>query len=170
MMSKSKITPINENNKVSSRQEIYNMFVNYFNNPFMTKKKNINNEYTMYVCKAYCLLSNECRYIVAIVNNDIYPVDHVNKLSDLKWVSFQTRTLKEQYSSESHSYTPIAKGPLTASISRIEQNEEASTYSCTTIPILVTLLHTEKKTKDSYQPNGTIIAALETWETIITFE
>ena len=46
-MSKSKITPINENNKVSSRQEIYNMFVNYFNNPFMTKKKNINNEYTM---------------------------------------------------------------------------------------------------------------------------
>jgi hypothetical protein len=146
------------------------MFINYFNNPSMTKKKNINNEYSMYVCKAYCLLSNECRYIVAIVNNDIYPIDHINKLSDLKWESFQTRTLKEQYTSESHSYTPMAKGPLTAPISRIEQNDEATTYSCLNIPIIVTLLHNEKKTKDSYQPNGTVIAALETWETIITFK
>jgi acetyl-CoA C-acetyltransferase len=35
--------------------------------------------------------------------------------------------------------------------------------------IIVTLLHTEKNTKEVYQNNGTVIHALETFQTVITF-
>jgi hypothetical protein len=152
----------------SVNDNIYTMFTNYFNNPIMTKIKN-EDKYSMYYTKSYCLLSKECRYIIVITDMDDYPLGTENQMKNLKWISLQTRTLFEQYDIKSHGYTPIAQGPLLAHIYKEKKDEYATTYICKDLPLVVTLLHTERKNADSYQAKGTIIAALETWETIITF-
>lgn len=145
---------------------VYSLFVNYFNNPTMTKIKDMNN-YSMYACKVYCLLSKECRYIIAITHMDNYSSGTVEELKTIKWISLQTRTLFEQYNVQTHAYEPKAEGPLATGIVRIKKDNNTSTYESTELPIIVTLLHTPKKS--NYQDKGTIVVALETWETIVTF-
>jgi len=152
----------------SINENIYKMFVEYFKNPIMTKMKN-ESKYSMYASKAYCLLSKECRYIIVFVDRDNFPIKTEKNLSDLYWISLQTRTLTDQFDIKSHGYQPVAEGPLLEKIERVNITKEASTYKCEELPLIVTLLHTPKKNSDTYQNRGTIIAALETWETIITF-
>lgn len=69
---------------------MYKAFVNYFKNPTMVKIKNVD-KYSMYMIKNYCLLSKECRYMVALIAKDIYDVGYKQSLSNLRWVSFQTQ-------------------------------------------------------------------------------
>jgi len=151
---------------------VYKLFVNYFNNPIMTKIKDEGNNYSLYASKVYCLLSKECRYIIAITNKDQYRVGTTEELLTMKWVSLQTRTLKEEFKTkvDFHGYEAKAEGPLTAVIRRVKVEDSSSTYLCQDLPITITLLHNERKKSYSYQDKGTVIAALETWETIITFD
>ena len=154
---------------IPERDDIYNMFCDYFNNPIMTKIKN-EDSLSMYITKTYCLTSMSCRYIISFVQIDTNPIGSEQPLESLKWVSLQTRTLENKYNSKSHGYQPTLEGPLLAKIERHEITKEASTYFCETFPIKVTLLHTNKNTSMSYQQKGNIINALETWETIITWK
>jgi hypothetical protein len=149
-------------------EEVYSIFVEYFNNPLMTKIKNDNN-LSMYLTKTYCLTSTTCRYIIAFVPLDYNKIGTQEELKDLKWISFQTRTLEDKFNVKAHGYIPEEKGPLMAKINRIKITKEASIYSCEKYPITVALLHNNKKNEQTYQPKGNIIIALETWETIITF-
>ena len=150
------------------KDNLYDMFTEYFKNPVMTKIKNVD-KFSMYISKLYCLLSKECRYLILFVTLDYNGVSSKQTLDKLRWESLQTRTLTDQYEIQSHGYEPVAKGPLTAVIERIKVDKEASTYSCSKFNIIVTLLHTEKNNADVYQKKGTVIAALETYNTIITF-
>jgi hypothetical protein len=157
-----------DENFAPERDGIYQMFAEYFNNPPMTKIKNENN-YSMYMAKAYCMTALSCRYIIAFVHLDDNNIGTELFLSELSWVSFQTRTLENKININSHGYTKELKGPLTAKINKIKVTKEASTYACEEIPIIITLLHTKKNTAETYQQRGDVIHALETWETIITF-
>ena len=148
---------------------IYELFTSYFNNPTMKKTRNQGN-FSLYACKIYGLLSKESRYIIVITNIDRNSIGTVEELRTIKWVSLQTRTLNEHLNVETHGYVPISEGHLTAQIYKTDANKEATTYSCDDLPLTVTLLHTEKKGATSYQTKGTIIAAIETFETIITFD
>ncbi len=152
-------------------EEIYDHFIDYFGDPILMKIKDQDGKFTLYGIKTYCLLSKECRFIVCITHKDKDKIGTKKYLSEIYWLSLQTRTLpSDYYNVETHNYTPVAKGPLLAKIERIKITKEASTYKCINLPIIVTLLHTDKKNADVYQNQGTVIAARETWETIITFE
>ena len=155
----------------SVNEDIYEMFTNYFNNPTMVKTKN-EDRYSVYVCKLYCLLNKECRYIIIFTKIDTNNINDELPLKSLEWVSLQTRTLPyDEYNNiKSHGYIPKEIGPLLTKINRIKITDEASTYTCDDYPIIITLLHTRTKSSLSYQNRGTVIAALETWETIITFD
>ena len=150
------------------KENLYEMFAEYFKNPVMTKLRNVD-KFSMYISKLYCLLSKECRYLIVFVLEDNNNIGHKQNLESLRWESLQTRTMTEQYDIQYHGYEPVAKGPLTALIERIKVEPEASTYICDKFKIFITLLHTEKNTADTYQPRGTVIAALETYNTIVTF-
>ena len=50
-------------------ERLYAEFDTYFNHPKMRKIKDVNG-HSMYMAKSYCLLSNECRYIVAFTKQD----------------------------------------------------------------------------------------------------
>ncbi len=143
------------------------MFIEYFNNPMFTKIKNIDTEYSLYMCKLYCLLSREFRYIIVIVKLDLLPIKTEQKLSNLKWISLQARTLKESYDLPLYTYDRYMKGPLFSTVNMIENNDEYCTYKSDEFPLLITLMYTpDKKT---YNKTGTLVSCLETFETIIMF-
>lgn len=146
--------------------KIYEDFDSYFNHPIMTKMYDMEG-HSVYMTKTYCLLSTECRYILAIVAKDNMPNGTRERLLDLPWVSFQTRTLPSIYQIQSHSYTPARKGPLHVKIHRTNATQEAVTYECNDLPIVVTLLNVKQSSME-YQKEGHLIAALETFQTIIT--
>jgi hypothetical protein len=155
------------------KENIYKLFADYFNNPVMTKMKD-EKKLSMYVCRLYCLLNKECRYIIAFTNETEQSIGTIVNLSNLEWVSLQTRTLPDTFENfhdlkTSHGYQPSLEGPLKTKIKRVKTTKETSTYECEDYPIIVTLLHTDKNTVEVYQQNGTVIHALETFQTVITF-
>ena len=161
-------SPINDN--------MYKIFVDYFSNPTLIKLKNESNG-SMYACKTICFFNRDCRFIIVFTQLDTTPIGKEVELKDLNWICLMTRTLpSDTYKIDtSHGYIPAQKGPLTAPIKRISVTKPepkaprgASVYDCEEFPIIITLLHTVQKNEISYRDRGTIIAALEEWETIIT--
>ena len=146
---------------------IYKAFDDYFNHPIMTKIKNVEGQ-SVYMCKLYCLLSRECRYIVCVTVLDNSELKSKRKLIDLSWISIQTRTLVDNHDISVHDYQHRVSGPLQTIIERTQSTKETSTYKCDNLPLIITLLHT-KPLKNQYSKNGTIITALETFETVVTF-
>jgi hypothetical protein len=146
-------------------QQMYTHFDTYFNHPIMVKTKDDKN-YSMYMTKTYCLLSNMCRYIIVFVPKDNNPVNTKEKLSNLLWESLQTRTLTNNHTLLSHVYQPRKLNELNLPIHRLNVSDTSSTYSCNDLPITITILH--QNNKNEYQDKGNIIAALETYQTIIT--
>lgn len=149
------------------KDALYSYFDNYFNHPVMTKIKNVS-DLSVYMSKTYCLLTNECRYIVTFVRQDYNPVGTKKELKSLSWVSIQTRTLGDKHDLPPHDYQPKAIGPLNKKIVRTKQTNEASTYRCEGLPLTVTLLHTKSDTDAEYQEYGNVISALETYQTVVT--
>ncbi len=158
---------INIENKDNMLEILYTNLDIYFNHPIMFKTKDTN-DYSVYMCKLYCLLSKHCRYIIAIVLNDGHPLKTQQKLKNLKWVSLQTRTLKDQHDLPSHNYQPSKSNFINKNIIRVEISDKKSTYKCKDLPIEILLLHKQEKDHNTeYQNDGTVVAALETFETII---
>jgi hypothetical protein len=150
------------------KEKMYKDFDDYFNHPIMVKIKDVNN-HSMYMCKMYCLLSNQCRYIVVFLEQDKHVINSKHMLKSLRWKSLQTRTLSDQHKLPAHGYQPKREGPLNSIITRTSVNKEASVYSCNEYPITITLLLDENdNNREEYKDRGNIIAALETYSTVIT--
>lgn len=147
--------------------ELYNAFSVYFNNPYMTKIKNVYN-YSMYMSKTYCLLNKYCRYIIVFVNKNTDSLGSQKMLNQLEWNSLQTRTLADKHNLPPHNYKPTRNTILNTPIQRIKLTEKSSEYSCEKFPLKITLLHT--KEKPTYSEKGNVVSALETYETIITLD
>ena len=150
------------------KNTLYSAIAEYFNDPVMTKTKDTE-QYSIYMCKTQCMLANVCRYVVAMNKTDLNPVGTQINLSSMSWDSFQTRTLSGKYPNvTSCGYIPNKKGPLSAIIERISQDEKSSEYKCNNFSIKVTLINS--KGSPAYQPKGTLISALETFNTVILFD
>lgn len=149
------------------KEVIYQAFTAFFSNPTMTKIKDVG-QFSMYMSKTYCLLNRDCRYLVAFVNRDGRAPGTPEEMRNTRWESFQTRTMPENHQLPPHAYKAERGGPLDVPILRTEIGAEASTYSCERLGLTVTLLHT-KKGPSEYQDRGTLVAALETYQTIVTF-
>ena len=84
----------------------------------------------------------------------------------LQWSSLQTRTLDIiDKDIPSHSYTRKNPGLLSSVISSTKEDDKSITYECDVLPITITLLKTENHI---WQKKGTINAAIESFNTIIT--
>ena len=150
----------------SSREKMYKDFDDYFNHPTMVKIKDVEG-HSMYMSKTYCLLSNECRYIIVFVPQDNMPIRTKETLVKLRWVSLQTRTLADNHELPPHGYQPRRHPDLNFPIERVKVETDCSTYTCKDLPLTITLLHGKNGPSD-YQQQGNVIAALETFQTILT--
>ena len=158
-----------DNNFKPEREKIYGYFADYFNNPIMTKIKDVNT-LSMYAVKAYCLTANSCRYVIVFVPFNYDKINSKRNLIELKWENFQTRTLDNKMNNiDTLSYSPQENGSLMSKINRISIDDNSCSYNCEDYPLTITLLSDNKKNLNSYQSSGNIIIALETWSTICTW-
>ena len=145
---------------------IYESFANYFDNPIMTKHKDVE-KYSMYICKIHCLLNKDSRYVIVFTQKDENKQGFQTKLSDIRWLSFQTRTLSESYPYQRHDYKPKSSSPYNAVIKSVRKDKSQITYECDELNITVVLLIPEKGSH-FYQDKGNLAAAFETYNTIIS--
>jgi len=146
---------------------LYDNVAKFFNNPIMSKFKDADT-YSIYICKIKCYFLTEYRYLLAFVEKNDFPLDSKELLSNIKWEVFQTRMLSDNYTYPQHEYMPNMNKFLSCKITQIRNDEHAATYTCDELPLVVTLLH-KKAGVNEFQPKGTLVAALETYRTIITF-
>tara|TARA_Y100000389_G_C17459622_1_gene520709 strand:- start:196 stop:699 length:504 start_codon:yes stop_codon:yes gene_type:complete len=150
------------------RDELYEHFYKYFNNPTMFKIKDIN-DYSMYITKVHCLLNNNFRYIIVFVFKDNEQVMNQQQLSQLKWENIQTRTLEDYHNIPQHKYQPTRNTELYTPIQRTLKDVDKSVYSCKKYPLLITLLH-NKGGANQYQDTGNVVTALETYNTLVSIQ
>lgn len=156
--------------------DTYKIFVDYLKNPVFVKVRTQEDDTTklsLYVNQAPCMLIHEARYVLVFIIEDNEPIGTKKNLSDLMWVSLQFRNLPPYtYNGPLHQYSfiPCIELQQNAKITKIKVTKEASMYSCEQLPLIVTLLHTSKRTALDYQQNGNLLAAIVSWETIITWK
>lgn len=150
------------------KDSIYGCFVQYFNNPTLVKIKDVD-VYSVYMIKIHALLGNAYRYLILFVDADKKTVGSKVEMDQLKWVSLQTRTLEEYHNIPTHSYTVVNSGPLTQRITLKDRDDVKTDYKVESLPLTVTLLNTKKSSSFQYSSTGSIIVALETYQTIICF-
>jgi len=144
-------------------EALYAGFVEFLGNPKMYKIKDVES-YSMYMVKTECMLSNECRFLIALVRQDAMPMHHAETLDNLQWVSFQARTLTDRHDIPAHGYT-ARYGPLKAVVTKTGETDETTTYGCEDFPITIVMLNRKNQ---AYQDRGTVGHAIETFQTIIT--
>jgi hypothetical protein len=144
--------------------EVYKHFAEYYGNPTMIKIKDVDG-YSMYMIKAYSFLNQEHRYLIALVTQDLNQPGQPQKLSNLEWIYFQTRTLPDKHKIPFVQYSVKKGSGLFAPIYKTEEDSDASVYKCDKLPVTVTLLHT--KANPVYGAKGTISSALETYQSIV---
>jgi hypothetical protein len=152
---------------------IYDLFVIYFGNPSLTKIKEVESNsryYSIYMCKMNALLGVEFRYLIATIEKDSEPTHYRKRLTELKWISLQTRTLTDDHDIPMHSYVPKKLPGLSKSIVLKGKDARHYMYSVEGLPLNLALLVKEKsKGGNDYHARGDIPTALETYQTIITF-
>lgn len=91
----------NLNHNYIMKQDIYNSIVDYFGDVIMTKLNSKSTSdgisYGLYYCRVGCMLCVDNRYLLVIVkeNNENVPVGTQMYLSNLHWISFQTRSIDD---------------------------------------------------------------------------
>jgi hypothetical protein len=134
----------------------------------MQKIKNLNGGYTMYCCKIKSMLTKDKKYIFLIINSQNTPDSDQTYLGDISWDILQTRTIEENYNVPVHSYQIKPSPPHPIKV--FEKNDDAYKYTCQTFPnIIVSLMFTKNQTR-VYGDRGDLGLAIETYNTIISFE
>lgn len=146
------------------KEHIYETFVDYFGNPSLTKTKN-EGGYSIYMAEVYSQLSRDYRYLVVLVPQNDKDIGATERLMYLPWVSLQTRTL-DYTNVDSFVYTPKHLPLLKSKIILTNKLPTSFSYRVDKLPLCVTLLPNSQE----YQKEGTLLHALETFQTIITFE
>jgi hypothetical protein len=134
----------------------------YFDNPVMYKTKNTPSS-SVYMVN---LKGFPTRYIVGITPIDPHPAGTGIHLSSLPWIVFQTRTLDEDHSVPTHSYSIKREPPYDSPIIRVERTKDYSRYSCEGVYIDISLLYSKNQSYD-YSDKGCLYASLENYNTII---
>lgn len=150
------------------KEEIYKSFTDYFENPMMTKIKDVGH-YSMYLCKIYCLLSTNNRYVIIFVRKDKRKHGSSESLKYLQWDSLQTRSIEDNHNLPKHKYRPRNTQELSQKININKREQNHSKYDCEKYPLTITLLHVKKDSLFEYNTTGTIVTAIETYNTIISF-
>ena len=146
--------------------EKYNILVNIYNNPVLTKTKQDGINST-YMGTTMCMLINECRYLVAVVPNDLNDIGTQKNLSELYWSNFQTRTLKGKFNCNVCGGN-INKDAKTVKLELLKRTNDYTQYESVDKIFKVSLLHTRKDNLYEYPNEGDLISALEMYQTIIS--
>lgn len=191
----------NSNDTIKTKEElelqeqkeyIYKYILGYFSDITFTKVRNdrLNEKsYSIYYAKLECLVCTEMRYLIAIIPYDMTINGNREKLSNLKWVSFQTILFSkdpEFYIKEFSSYPgkeslikldlraehySVNDNEFTKSIIEIEERkDDRSIYIARKYPILkIELFNSKNGNKNEYSDKSTIASALLSFNCTLSF-
>ena len=106
-------------------------------------------------------------YLGMWVEGDVLPISADKTLGDLDGTDFAIGMANQEWD-DGVEYQPKDRGFLNAVIKQISKDENMTTYRCEDFPIEIGLLRTTKDTYNEYAPSGTILSAIETYQTIVT--
>ena len=138
----------------------------YFSNPILTKIKN-DQGFSFYTCKIQSLLINSNRYLVAITNRDAYLIGQALALSDIRWISLQTRVLNQAEKTSEHVYTPRQSNLFNIQITQKERDNNVVLYNIRSYPNYELSLLENQANLFEYPVSGTLNSALETYHCVI---
>uniref|UniRef100_A0A6C0EML6 Uncharacterized protein n=1 Tax=viral metagenome TaxID=1070528 RepID=A0A6C0EML6_9ZZZZ len=150
-----------------TREGLYQAFTQYFANPTMKKLKDVNG-YSMYIAKTDSQLGIEFRYIIVFIPQDEALVGSAEKMDKLRWVSLQTRMLREEHRLPIHAYYPERLPILDKKIILTYKDDRQYKYNVTDLPLTVTLLPVGSTKGAEYVSTGNLVSALETYQTIVS--
>ena len=153
---------------------IYKNIVDYYNNPIFVKINDTPQyrygiSFSIYYCKIGCMLCVDDRYLIAMVKNDDMPIGNNEKLSNLKWISFQTRTLEANLNLKA---IDIVTKPNPFINTSVELNEVVNTSECIKYIYYYNSLKIELLSTDediTYSNKGTIKSCLESYNCVLSF-
>ena len=157
------------NGFANPKYELYALISEYFDNPLMTKVK-VEKNFSFYVAKIPTMMLRESRFIIAIIRENNLPIGTTERLSEIPWESFQTRSLEEDWKVKPISYSEKNDKKYQSSIklNRRDYNNDIFYYQSDIYPIEIALL-SPKNSFPTYPSEGTIKRALETFQTVIVF-
>lgn len=143
---------------------LYKCFTEYFNNPVMTKMDSKEGK-SIYGVK---VKGNgvDNKFIIVFINEDNLNMGKTKHLSELYWDSLQTRTLDTTYNVATHNYEIRKYKDLLHTIHKQNTDEKGCSYICESLPLKVKLLN-YKNQYHNYKEKGTLLSAIETYNTII---
>lgn len=151
------------------KEKWYDLLSAYFDFPDMVKLRNDGVEYSVYGIQLPCMLLNEKRYLIALCPFDVVSIGKKKPLRDLKWVSLQARALSDEslYSLPVHTYTIKNEQKFSIPITLYHRSKKISTYRDDS-NLEVSLLH-QRNIEYEYPDHGTLVSAIETFQTILQF-
>ena len=161
--------------------KLYKEISDYFSGFMLTKIGN-NSGFSVYYAKIDCQLCADIRYIVAMTSLDLNELRAVKPLSEIQWISFQTRTTTDrdhEFSNMKLKSYPYKRNKLSDALQdKIElykRMKDKSVYIAENYPVKIELIHTISKEVNEalgkmapeYSDDGTIASALETYQCVL---
>jgi hypothetical protein len=140
---------------------------------FWLTKTHQHGNYGIYKASIDSLTTDGYKYIVAIVPDDNTPISSEKLLSSLKWIIFQSRmtnNIEKEFNNQQvqpQSYQ-IKRENILFDVIRLQgENQGKAIYLPDTLPLKVEVLIL--KENENFSEEGTVLAALELYQTIISF-
>jgi hypothetical protein len=150
----------------SQRDSVYELLSSYYENPILYKIKNINSAQSMYGVQLPCFLLNEKRYLIAITQYD--DREQKKHLDSLRWSTLMIRALQD----ESLQFLPVHNFSIKRddrykiTLRLKSRAKDITIYEEDSGLFEVSLLHT-RNNEFEYPNEGTLVSALETYQTLI---
>jgi hypothetical protein len=155
---------VSSNNDYMIKQQIYDSVVNYFGDIIMTKLNTKSTSdgtlYGLYYCRVGCMLCVDNRYILVIVKeeSDNIQVGTQMYLSNLNWISFQTRSIDEfetvnpyNIKIKQQNVTNKRNTIIDMEMKLLEELDDRVRYECSHyFPIIVDIMKKKVKEKNIY--------------------
>lgn len=150
---------------------VYDLFASYFGEIELQRVQDTDNGYTIYAC-GIATDRPEFKVIYAIVPFR-YARDARTTLSQLPWVSLQTRTTDEPLAPgvPTHSFIPsrAAREQLTIVFDAVNRSPQKTDYRTPEIPLEMSIIHDPKKNNFLQCPDRVrLYSALETFRCVVT--
>lgn len=151
------------------KENIYTLFVNYFDNITLTKVKQQEN-LGIWMARINSMLKKGYYYLIALNEDDEEKIGSTKNLEEIEWTCLQTKNLEEYHQIPVQGYTVKREDPFNSKIEINKRDKRFSEYKCSKFPSLkITLIHS-KGIEYEFANSGSINAAVETFNTLITFD
>ncbi len=165
-------------NPVDEKSYIRKAFNELYKGVIMTKTNEWNQEpygvYGIYKARLNSYTMGDNNIIIAIVPGDDLPLGTRKLIDSLEWVSFQTRVMTNVkkdlngFNLPMQNYMIKGDSILNDRIKAVKETNTKMIYTTSNLPLKVEILKINEE--DSFSEEGSIISALEVFQTVITIE